>query len=660
MFKTRDFLPVVITAVVGFAMAIAGLAASHTCAGNLTCWIIYPFKILFGQYVAQPNDHILLTLAQLFAKAIFLVGVFLSGVRVLLSAVRHDFRIARARRMKNHTVVCGLGETGMQIVHNIRPASDLVVVDRADDTTNATICDRLGIPLIKGDATNTDVLTYAGTLHAQTIVVCTGDDASNIDVALRIKDLANGHRRPGSSALLVLAEMRHQWLFSRLINHDRQALGSIDVNLRLFNTYENAARLFIRSIRLPPGPEISAGAFVIAGFGAMGQQILLHLIRAAPTVVGSKTKIVVLDRGTEQHKLQFFQSYPAVTEFADVSFVEANISLDSQEVWSTVDKIVNDLPLFGIAICFNDDQTSLYAGLSMRRLLDDRSRTHVPMYLRLERHRHLGEFAAAMERMPGPRHRLQSFGGLEELLSPEILIQGKLDNLAEAFHTHYRDLRQTVGRLSPANKPWEMLAETFKMSNRRRADNVSILLAQAGLRLAASSNPVPLELKPEEIELLAQLEHRRWVIERRLVGVKYGEVRTEYPPQHELLVDWEHLPETEREINRADFRMLSKILADINFEIRRERKILAIGATLGAAVAKLESAIAIEGREYLVIADIDESEGRKAAALALKLPKSELWLVSSDYPHQFRELQQLGAIRDGATGWVTRQQFQAL
>ena len=195
------------------------------------------------------------------------------------------------------------------------------------------------------------------------------------------------------------------------------------------------------------------------------------------------------------------------------------------------------------------------------------------------------------------------------------------------------------------------------MSNRRRADNMPFLLAQAGLHMVPSATPAPFELSREEIELLARLEHRRWTIERRLLGFSYGEVRSEFPPRHDLLVDWEQLPEVERERNRKNFVDLPKVLAVANFEIWREQKILAIDTKLPAALSRLELAIANKERGCVVIADVDSIEGRRAAEIALNLQNSGLWLVSSDYPLQFRALQQLGKIFEGAAGWITRDQF---
>src|SRR5665213_1493929 len=122
MFKTRDFLPVIITAFVVFVLAIAGLADANACVGDWSCWLMDPFKILFGQYTPPPNPPFLLNLAQQGGRVVLLVGAFLSTVRVFVSAARHDFRLARARKMKDHIIVCGLGETGMQIARNMRSA----------------------------------------------------------------------------------------------------------------------------------------------------------------------------------------------------------------------------------------------------------------------------------------------------------------------------------------------------------------------------------------------------------------------------------------------------------------------------------------------------------------------------------------------------------
>ncbi len=663
MFKTRDFLPVIITGFVVIALAVGGLAESGQCAGDWTCWFVSPFQILFGRYqpsadATSPGSFLLLMLTEVGGKTILLVGAFLSGVRIVVSAMRHDFRTALARRMQNHAIVCGLGETGMQIVRNLQSAGQAIVaIDHADDTVNGATCDQLGIAIVRGDATNADVLKLAGVLNARTIVACTGDDASNMDVALQVKEMLRDRRRSRSDATVVLAEMRSQWLFSRFENRDRRALGSRDVELRLFNAEESAARLLLRSLQLPPGPEIDCGTFAIFGFGYLGQQVMLHLVRAAPATTGSKVKIAVFEKAAAECERRFLQAYPAAARLAEVSFVEAAISPDSRENWATVEGILHSLPLLGAAICFDDDQTSLYAALGVRRRLDDLMRIHVPVFLRLGKYRHLGQFAASMESLEKQPHRLRIFGNLEELLGFDILIKDKLDTLARVMHAQYRDSRQFSGQAHSADQPWNLLPEALKMSNRRRADNLPFLLAKAGLRMVPMATPAVIQFSSGEIELLARLEHRRWTIERQLLGYSYGEGRSEFPPRHELLVEWEQLPEAERERNRSDFALLPEVLAKASYEVQRELRIIAMDEGLDMALSELESAMHKRSQRLVVIADVDSAKGRKAAKLALGLTDVVLWLVSSDHPGSFRDFRQIEAAFESAAGWITREQF---
>src|SRR5262249_42414212 len=149
--------------------------------------------------------------------------------------------------------------------------------------------------------------------------------------------------------------------------------------------------------------------------------------------------------------------------------------------------------------------------------------------------------------------------------------RGELDKLAKAFHAHWLASLPNDST-SPAKRPWSMLAETFKMANRRRADLVPIHLAQAGLSLVPSTEPRILRLDEEEIEMLARLEHRRWLIDRRLLPFEYSDAMAEGLQRHPTFVEWDHLPEVVREANRNEARKLSTILSDLKLEIQRVHK----------------------------------------------------------------------------------------
>ena len=178
---------------------------------------------------------------------------------------------------------------------------------------------------------------------------------------------------------------------------------------------------------------------------------------------------------------------------------------------------------------------------------------HVPIYVRLQ-HNRLGRYAASTEVMIPIADRLKGFGTLESLLSREILVGATIDKLARAWHDEYRKTLPPERHDAPANRPWAELPEFYKMSNRRACDHLPIKLARAGLRMEEISDsksfdlkrkdakdPVVSEFTREEANLLAQLEHRRWFIERRMLG-SVGPKRSEGQRLNPLLVEWDKLP----------------------------------------------------------------------------------------------------------------------
>ncbi|MEI9969946.1 MAG: NAD-binding protein [Terracidiphilus sp.] len=80
------------------------------------------------------------------------IAVFSAG-QLFLSGVRKNLRTAMARRKSNHSIVCGIGDVGMQIVQNLRAAHHLIVaIDLQGDSPNAATCEKAGVPVLQGDA----------------------------------------------------------------------------------------------------------------------------------------------------------------------------------------------------------------------------------------------------------------------------------------------------------------------------------------------------------------------------------------------------------------------------------------------------------------------------------------------------------------------------
>jgi len=577
----------------------------------------------------QPGrDPWQLVIAQVLVPSIAL----LSAAQLFLTGVRKNIRTAMVRRKFNHTVVCGLGDVGMQVIENLGSAGQFIAaVDLLDDSPGAATCEKSGVPVLQGDAKNPQVLLAAGIRRAQTAIICTGSDSENMDIALQIKAIYElpGHLK--SSRIQVLAQLRNDWMHKRLIGSDKGSMGSNKVDLRLFNPFMNAARMLIKRLHLPPSREFEARAFVVIGFGAYGREITEHLIRACPVAPGRTLNILVLDQKADQAAESFPIANPVAAALASFEFITASVAPGSPDLQRIVAKKLESAePLLGVAVALGNDELSLCSALEIRSLLDCAGHLHVPVYVRLEHYRRLGELVRNIENKSNFSDRLQIFGTLEETLSADVLLGSHLDAFAQALQEEYR-LRPRDTINPAADVPWHELPEFMKMSNRWRADHTPLLMELAGLHVARDvQSPVVVALSPEQIELLAELEHRRYTIERRLI-----EWRQPIQRFSTHLEDWDHLSEEYKEDNRKEVAGLPKIMARLGMEIHPVRKVRLYGEQLKTAGAELEQVLnGPMPAHCAMIVDLDEPEAVSLAARALSLPSVSLWLFSREEPQE--------------------------
>ncbi len=565
---------------------------------------------------------------QLIVAQVAVPGIALfSAAQLFLLGVRKNLRKAMARHKARHTVVCGLGAIGLQVVENLRGAGQRVVgVDLVADSPGAATCESSGVPVVQGDAKNAHVLLAAGIRHALTAVVCTGSDSENIAIAMQIKSLKTERPARNADKLHVLAEMRNDWMHKRLMASGRSTLGSPQVDVRLFNTYTNAARMLIRQLHLPPAPEFEARTFIVAGFGAYGREIALHLVRLYPVALGARLKILVIDERADEARESFPAANPAAAELADFEFVAAKAEPGSPEMQKLVGATLASCgPLLGVALALGEDEASLCAALEMRSLLDRAGHLHAPVYVRLEHYRQLDDLVRSTESLASIHDRLQIFGTLEETLNRDVLFGSLLDRFAQTLHEDYR--RRAKDAVNPnADVEWHRLPELMKLSNRWRADHTPLFLELAGVRpVNGVQAPARYALSTEEIEQLAQLEHRRYSIERRIVG--------EHSPQ---IAPWESLPEQEKEWNRRESARLPEILAGLGVELHLQRTVRLYGRHLPAATQDLEKIAAGAPHTYVnLIADLDDANAVSAATGALALPLLSVWLFSNQQPPEY-------------------------
>jgi len=88
-------------------------------------------------------------------------------------------------RMKDHIVVCGLGNVGVRVVESLQQLGAPVVgIERRQTESFGPMIEALGVPVLYGDARRDELLIEAGIQRAKAVVCATDDDLTNLEVAI--------------------------------------------------------------------------------------------------------------------------------------------------------------------------------------------------------------------------------------------------------------------------------------------------------------------------------------------------------------------------------------------------------------------------------------------------------------------------------------------
>jgi ppGpp synthetase/RelA/SpoT-type nucleotidyltranferase len=151
-----------------------------------------------------------------------------------------------------------------------------------------------------------------------------------------------------------------------------------------------------------------------------------------------------------------------------------------------------------------------------------------------------------------------------------------LEAMAQEFHARYR--AGNLHKIKPDNlKLWKDLPPTYKDANREQAAYAVRILEVAGysVREVQTAPVIFKSFTPEEIELMAELEHGRWNIERLHDGWRYGKTKDEDKRLNPCLVCWKDLPDGDTGVKKYDRQAVAafpEILAKAGLEVYRPAK----------------------------------------------------------------------------------------
>ncbi|HEX2041303.1 MAG TPA: NAD-binding protein [Acidimicrobiales bacterium] len=642
--KAHAWLVRLVVALVAAALALWGLARQR----NPLPWPERLYTVLQLFVLETPEARspfpAPLTAARFLAAAVAASAVW-SAVALLFAE-----RFARLRVrwfVKDHVVVCGLGEEGALIAQGFRRRGDDVVgvdLGRPDGTTGAGVD---GAIVLAGDATHVATLTRAGVGKARLLVVCCGDDRINAEVAATARSTVASRRRRPLTCLVHVADPDLSALLT-----ESQVANPLAGTLRL-DFFDPVQRGVVELMRgedtfgyhAERGPHL-----LVVGLGHVGRSIVVHAARAwhvVPEREGRTLRITAVDLDAEAKVADLCHRYPGLSRTCEIEPWTVDVTSAEFEEGTSLYKRDLDWPFSRVYVCMSDEARSIGAALVVRRRLPGPS---VPIVVRTSRRGGLARLLADTE--AGPFEHMRPFDPREWMSRPQSLLAGPTETIARALHEQYLRNRQAAEGTDDGRSvaPWEDLPEDLRESNRRLARQIGEKMRAVGCRLQPlwDWHVEPVTFAEEEVERLARMEHEAWREERTGAAWTYAATKDVERRRSPYLVPWEELPPDVQDIDRALVRALPEFLASTGFAVIRTVTVGVTGHRVLTDVDKLargvdEAIRRIEathpGRPVTVLSALAEGADRLVARRILTRPGSRLVaalpLPAEDYVQDF-------------------------
>lgn len=157
------------------------------------------------------------------------------------------------------------------------------------------------------------------------------------------------------------------------------------------------------------------------------------------------------------------------------------------------------------------------------------------------------------------------------LLMQDAFFSEKIEKLAmDLYHTHKKIYKDTLKPGLTCMQPWDDLDEEFKNSIRDRVKYIPNSLHKINYDIiSVKEKPEIIKFTERELESLAEYEHKRWSLQKKEKGWKYGDKIDEKEKTDSSLVPWDSLSLEEKNNIISYIKAWPEILANSNFKIER-------------------------------------------------------------------------------------------
>ena len=591
-----------LSAVIAFLLGCWGYSEAMVFSrdgGSNTWWdVVYASLQLF--IFEGPDETAGWPLQLQFARALAPLVLLYTAAAAILKRTETQLDLYKLLfRKRRFVVVCGIGETGFRIARQYLEKTDKRVVVIEKDPMNAMAAElaKNGAIVLYGNAMDPTTLERARVVYAKDVFLCTNDDQANIAAAKAIDRLTRvlSDREMAAMAQIVA---RHEPtiageppyvglraflcvdepnLYDVFANHPFFAHSTDRFAIRIFNRKETIARNVLSRCApdmyyVPAGADDPPVHVLLVGFEALVRELILQVSLTAHYPDFRPPQVTLLCADSNRESVQrFLYRFPHLSNIIKFNVAYHDPLTLAEEQWHDLQRTA---PFSVMYVAMRKDVEGMLAARRLNRLRRQLGEAPVNVVVCLNQQTFLAEIIdddflpISDDKQLLPAHEpIEYFETLDETITIDVVVTDALDTLARTTHNAYLETQSARGGSAAANAsmvPWSTLPIHKKRANQNAAAHITTKLRSLGFTIRPQDDPAEAAAFPgseADMEILAQLEHRRWMADKQLAGYSYGEDRDEDLMSHPDLIPWEMLSEADREKDRDSVRQIPRLLA---------------------------------------------------------------------------------------------------
>jgi len=528
----------------------------------------------------------------------FLVPIIsaIAVIKAIMSFMREKVDLFKIRGLRRHVVICGLGQMGKSLAEKLvaqgwaeifgKPTwfrklfgIPIVLIEINGQNAEISTMRCLRVKVMVGDATEESVLNKVRIGQASRVYVAAGSDESNIAIADTIfhiisdrgKDVQGyGGAQPiivsspvpdKNESLQCFVHISDQDLAGYFTNHEIFHVSHDRFDARIFNIETLTAQSILRNNKLnlsfdTDRKDINPHILLIGG-GSFGERLMQQIGRYCH-YRDSKRKVTLTIVEKVKYRSDHIEKRfkTNLRDYLELRFEPRHGgTLTDEDCMRLQDNYTR--PFTGICINVGSQREEMSIAKDIKQC---NGMNEIPLLV-VTRKSSIFSFLKKVDQLS--KQNIDIIDMIE--LASDYLVQEDplIDKIARVIHKQYLIFASPSG---PTAVSWNVLPEQYKESNRGQALDIPFKLRMIGYDVGKANSgfrQVSEDELNEHLDILAEIEHKRWCVEKIVEGWKHGEILDETEHIHDQLKSYGELDDVFKNYNRNFAKNIPLFLREV-------------------------------------------------------------------------------------------------